>query len=219
MLSPFVRCTVVTLAALSAACSVSTSDHAFQKDPPRGEPETDPEPEPSSRVLVANRERTSWNLAGSRPMDYAIATEVDPTDPLRQVRSIRYTSKEPPAGFGTLMQAFAADRYRGKRVRFSAKVRTASLSGRAGLWMRIDGPNHELLGFDNMQRRPIVGTTPSTRHEVVLDVPAEAHAIAIGLLVAGSGEAFLESPAVEVVGADVPTTGAGARPALGDFRP
>jgi hypothetical protein len=46
---------------------------------------------------------------------------------------------------------------------------------------------------------------------VVLDVPAEAEAIALGVLLVGEGEAWLSGCAVETVGTDVETTGHDAR--------
>jgi len=44
----------------------------------------------------------------------------------------------PSTGFGTLMQDFRADHYQGKRVRFSAFVKTEAAQDWAGLWMRVD---------------------------------------------------------------------------------
>src|SRR5690349_9152160 len=43
-----------------------------------------------------------------------------------------------PAGAGILNQNFLADDYRGKRVRLSARVKTADAAS-AELWMRVDG--------------------------------------------------------------------------------
>lgn len=133
-------------------------------------------------------EQSPWHLAGSRPMDYTADAPAGP------VHSPRFVGKGAPTGFGTLMQAFDAAPYRGKRVRFSGIVRANGVSGRAGLWMRIDGAQQEMLGFDNMHSRPITGTTPPTRHDVVLDVPVEARVLALGVLIIGAGETLLTSP-------------------------
>jgi hypothetical protein len=56
-------------------------------------------------------------------------------------------------GFGTLMQDFRANEYVGKRVRFSAFVKSQDLESWAGLWMRVDqgeGATPQVLAFDNM---------------------------------------------------------------------
>jgi hypothetical protein len=52
----------------------------------------------------------------------------------------------------------------------------------AGLWMRVDGQEPKMLAFDNMQGRPIQGTTAWKRYEVILDVDPQATAIAFGIL-------------------------------------
>jgi hypothetical protein len=109
-------------------------------------------------------------------------------------------------GFGSLSQIIRADDYRGKRLRFSAYVKTRDVAGRgAGLWMRVDG-NGGTTGFDNMQSRPLLGNADWTRVSVVLDVPVEAEGILFGLILASGGEAWIDDASLEVVGTDVAST-------------
>ena len=110
-----------------------------------------------------------------------------------------------PDGFGAMSQLVQADAYRGKRVRYSAYIKTRGVSGTAGIWMRVDG-NGGTMAFDNMQNRPIRGTTDWRLVSVVLDVPSDAVGIAIGLLLASPGEAWIDDASFEVVGTDVPET-------------
>jgi hypothetical protein len=105
------------------------------------------------------------------------------------------------------MQTFAPGSLLGKRVRFSGYVRSREVTGWAGLWMRVDGPNGETLAFDNMQKRAIKGTGDWKEYQIVLDVPASAQKIAFGLLLAGKGGVWMDDLKFEVVGTDVPTTG------------
>jgi hypothetical protein len=73
--------------------------------------------------------------------------------------------------------------------------------------MRVDGPKRAVtLALDNMQNRPIRGTTDWTRYEVVLDVPAEGVAIAYGTLLEGAGSVWVDDVSLEVVDASVATT-------------
>jgi len=117
------------------------------------------------------------------------------------------SDQEPISEFGTYMQIFKADDYRGKRVRFSAAVRTQGVEGWAGLWMRIDGPDviHP-VSFDNMQDRPLQGDTACKRHSVVLNVARNATHVACGLLLSGKGQASLDSVRFEVVDNSVQVT-------------
>jgi hypothetical protein len=90
-------------------------------------------------------------------------------------------------------------------MRISAHIRTKD-AGWAALWMRIDGPDGKHLGFDNMQKNPIKGTTDWNQYECVLDVPDESTNLAFGLLLSGQGKAWLSNVAVDEVSQDVPTT-------------
>jgi hypothetical protein len=56
-----------------------------------------------------------------------------------------------------------------------------------------------------MQERPITGTTAWRRHEVVLEVPRTATAVAFGILLSGTGEVLLRDVALEAVTGVAPT--------------
>jgi hypothetical protein len=116
--------------------------------------------------------------------------------------------REDTEGFGALSQSFEAGRFKGNRLRLSGYLRVESVEGWAGLWMRVDGANGELQAFDNMERRPLRGTSEWVRREVVLDVPTDAYAIAIGALLVGPGQVWIDDFALEFVSDDVPLTGA-----------
>ncbi len=76
--------------------------------------------------------------------------------------------------FGNLMQAITAKNYLGKRLQLTAYIKTKDVNRRVQMWMRIDGKNPEYkqpLGFDNMGKRPITGTTDWKQYSIVLDVP------------------------------------------------
>jgi hypothetical protein len=154
----------------------------------------------------------SWFMAGSDPRDYELGIDANMAYNGKNSGYIKAKSAE-PKGFGTMMQMFKATGYLNKRMRFSAYVKSESIESWAGLWMRIDGPKPKLrpkpkrLGFDNMQNRPIKGTTDWQKYEIVLDVPPESIAVAFGILLEGKGQAWLSAVQFEEVGTDVPTTG------------
>jgi hypothetical protein len=145
-----------------------------------------------------------WGLAGD-PSQYEIGTSQDVFHSGKSAGVVRAKAGAMPDTFCTLMQRIHAHNYLGKRVRFSAIVKTQDVSGWAGLWMRVDGKQYA-SAFDNMQERPIKGTTDWTRHEVVLDVADDSFQIALGVLAAGAGQTWIDDVALEVVGDDVPST-------------
>jgi len=153
-----------------------------------------------------------WVRAGDHPADYEMGMDPKGGKSGKACAFIRGRAAD-PQGFGTLMQMFDAGEYVGKRLRLSASVKSAGITKWAGLWMRIDGatpPGSQmatLLGFDNMQSRPIAGTADWKTHAIVLDVPAEARGIAFGILLSGPGQAWMDDLRLEPVGTDVPVTG------------
>lgn len=150
---------------------------------------------------------TGWYVAGSRPTEYE--SGVDSQAVYNGHPSAYLKSKQPAVeGFGTLLQDIRADHYLGKRVRLSAFVRTEGVQDWAGLWMRVDKDSRQ-VAFDNMQDRPIKGTTTWKNYEVVLDVPQDATGIFFGVLLSRSGTVWLNSVKFETVSSDIPTTGRG----------
>jgi hypothetical protein len=150
-----------------------------------------------------------WFVAGSKPTEYD--SGIDTLATFNGHPSAYLKAKVPSVeGFGTLMQDFRADHYVGKRVRFSAFVKTERAQDWVGLWMRIDSGSQE-LAFDNMQDRSIKGTTEWKKYDVVLDVPQNATGIFFGVLLSGTGTVWLSDAKFEIVGPDVPTTNGAVR--------
>jgi hypothetical protein len=79
--------------------------------------------------------------------------------------------------------------------------------GKAQLWMRIDGQNGQVLGFDNMDSRAITGTKSWEKYSIVLDVPPASAAISFGFLLAGQGEVVAADFNLATVDTTVDTTG------------
>jgi len=95
-----------------------------------------------------------------------------------------------------------ADEYRGARLRLSARIRTTGDSD-AKLWMRLDENTKMLLLNYSVT---VAGETDFSACEIVLDVDDEVTMISFGMIVSGTGAAWLRDLAIERVGRDVPTT-------------
>ncbi len=166
---------------------------------------------PSSSGVVG------WFLSGPRLQAFKIG--VDREVRFRGGASGRLVSVEKGQGAGTMMQSISAASYLGKRLRFSATVRTRGVDGWTGIWLRIDRPDAR-TSFDNTQSRPIRNDAEWTRVEVVLDVPNDALAIHFGLVQDGHGTSWIDDAALEVVSKDVAVTAVDPYPralANGDF--
>ena len=200
---------------LNGAGSVWMDDFQFE-DVDNSVPTTGKEDAPKMCQTVTQLNLPkNWIRAGSHPDEYDMGLDVAEHRTGTKCGVMR-SNTNPASGFGTLMQMCDAGKYRGKRVKLSAWTKTSDVAGWAGVWMRVDGPEREskhssYLSFDNMQDRPITGTSDWTMHQIVLDVPNESTNIAFGVLLEGTGKVWMDDFQFEIVDNSVPITGRGAK--------
>lgn len=118
---------------------------------------------------------------------------------------------QPPQGdeFGVTSQRIPVT-FQGKILKLSGYIKTKDVQdGYAGLWMRVDGPAGS-LAFDNMQKRPIKGTTDWQQYTISLPLGEEAQTIYIGGLLPATGTMWLDDLTLTVD--DQPLAKAKARP-------
>ncbi len=147
-----------------------------------------------------------WFLAGSNPESYEIGVvqDSDRNSKVAYLKSIDTKIK----GFGTIMQSFHPEKFLEKKVKLTCYIKSNNVKEWAGMWMRIDGEQRgKTLGFDNMQNRPIKGTTDWTEYEIILKVPKEAINISYGVLTSGTGEVLIDDFKFEIVADDNKNTG------------
>jgi hypothetical protein len=144
------------------------------------------------------------DASGTAIPDYDIGVDPDLTYNKRPCVTIK--ARPNPSEFAALAQQIKADAYRGKRLRFSAALRSQDVPNRAALFMRISGANGKLLAFDNMRERFITGTIDWEQHQIVLDVSEEAEEIVFGFLLSLDGQVWMADVKLETVDQTVPTT-------------
>jgi hypothetical protein len=167
-----------------------------------------PPAEPVARPGVTVKAPAGWWKNGAKPENYVVGVDSVQTwggMPSAYVESVAPTGE---GSFGGMMQTIAADNFAGKRVRLSGWVKTEEANDGGGhLWLRIDGQERgQMLGFDNMDNRPVKGTKDWQEASLVLDVPVGASALAYGFFVGGAGKMWVNGQKMEVVGPEVPTT-------------
>lgn len=149
------------------------------------------------------------------PLDYktgfagyeiGIDTAISGSSPSLTVRSIAAQNKDLPS-VGHAYQTVTA--YAGQRVRFSGQVRAEAAGGWAGLYLGL-GENDVLapltLGQASVEKQLPVGAAlpiaDGLWHEVavVLDVPAGAPFLTLGVAQVGEGQLWVRELKFEVVG-------------------
>ncbi len=148
-----------------------------------------------------------WIITGTAPDKYETGIDHKIFNMGTGSASIQSVAGEySPEEYATIMQQFSAYLYVGKRVRFSAFVKAQDVQGWAGLWMRLDGRFSVTLKLDNMQNRPIKGTSEWNLYSCVLDVPSETEIINIGVLLSGKGHIWMDNVSFQEVDENVPVT-------------
>lgn len=146
-----------------------------------------------------------WGLTGTKPESYEIRCDDVFTDCAIPILRTKAMTGE-PYGMGSLTHAENAMPWRGTRVELKAELRSGRIDGWAGLWMRIDGADGKTLAFDNMQNRPLRGTSSFQWYSVVLDVPADAERISFGVMLHGPGAVFIRELRFDAVDEEVTST-------------
>jgi hypothetical protein len=150
-----------------------------------------------------------WSIAGTAAKKYRYGTTADGAGRGAFIASLQTPAPSAPDDFATVMQTVASDAYRGKRVRLSALLSTAmdpAAGGHAALWLRVDDEAGKVVGFDNMNSRPVTGTSARKRYEIVLDVPERSADIAFGFMQIGSGTTTAADFKLEQVDSSVAIT-------------
>jgi len=149
-----------------------------------------------SGVFLENAYTQTWDAAGSRPQDYEMGG--DPTVSHESANAGFIRSKVSQInGFGTWMTTITPGVYLGKGLKLSAFVKTANATNGAYLWMRVDGAGNQTLSFDNMAGRAIIGTTDWHEYKIILDVPENSTGIFYGIMLIGTGEAWVDGLRLE----------------------
>lgn len=97
------------------------------------------------------------------------------------------SAKAPPHRFGSLMQRCPGRFLAGKTIRLEGELRSENVTGWAGLWLRADADARPNLFFDNMSRRPVVGTTPWLRYSIDAPLPTNTDWLNYGIVLSGPG--------------------------------
>jgi hypothetical protein len=92
--------------------------------------------------------------------------------------------------------------FEGKTIDFSGFLRTDSVSGFVGLWMREDGPAGTYQ-FDNMQSKQLEGTTDWTEYTISLPLDTRAKTLYFGVLLSGEGRVWIDDLSLLVDGKSI----------------
>lgn len=165
------------------------------------------------RAMRKNKEESimeekikGWFISGSHPYNYEIGIDQENVHQGKAAGYLKSKTVQDQDEFATMMQQFKANEFRNKRVKLSGFIKTENVKQFTGLWMRVDDASEDILQYDNMSDRPILGTNSWNQYSIVLDVPENSAIISFGILLTGKGEVWLDGLRFEVVDINTPTT-------------
>jgi len=141
-----------------------------------------------------------WIAGGTRPNDYEMGVDPGSGQNGKNAATIRSIKKE-TYGYGTMIQQFSAEKYKGKRLKLSGYLKTRAVDQWAGLLMKVIGKRanpvtgkevNQIIALDNMYNRFVAGNTDFTMYDIVLDIPDSASSICIGARLNGAGQIWFE---------------------------
>jgi erythromycin esterase len=105
--------------------------------------------------------------------------------------------------FIAVSRTFPIADIRGKKFKFSMYIKTDSVTGYGGYYIRADGKDSTLAFVNNEEKSP-KGTTGWTKYSSEIFVPKESVALYFGPIVSGSGKAWFDNIIIEVDGVAYP---------------
>jgi hypothetical protein len=158
-----------------------------------------------------------WGIRGTAPEDFAV--EVDTGTHTAGKSSASLASIRETFGWGTLYQFADAKDFRGKRIEFSADLRTAGVRNGANLLVRADDAKGNAVAMDNMWyssddqnpggplvNRQLTGDNDWSTQRIVLNIPADAAVITYGVALDGTGKVWIDNARLQTVTGETPTT-------------
>jgi len=138
-----------------------------------------------------------WGRWGTPSYDFIIDSEVKHSGNY-SLRIEARAGEDSSVGFGCPHLAIPADEYSGKTVTLKAFMKLEDVEKPIGLLLRVDGNPNEILVFDNMQRKGIVGTHDWKEYSVTVNLPKNAKTINIGAIHSGKGKLWVDDFQVSI---------------------
>jgi C-terminal processing protease CtpA/Prc len=106
----------------------------------------------------------------------------------------------PPNVFGNVMQSIPAAGYTLHRIRLRSAIRVEGPATRAQMWLRLDRADNSMAFLENMGSRPVFSSEWNT-YDIEADVPEDVARIALGVMLFGPGNAWVDDVSLETIGA------------------
>jgi hypothetical protein len=151
---------------------------------------------------------STWGHEGhedGRDHGYVLSEDTPSTAAGKKYAKLQSLLPEQKGSFVSILQDVSPKLYLGKKVCFSASIKTDKVIGSAELWL-LDQNGDRVLSFDDMADRAPSGTTDWRDYSIVLDVPNDSKKIRFGFMLNGGGTAWMKNPRLQLATAKQSST-------------
>lgn len=148
-----------------------------------------------------------WGPTGSHPEEYEMGG--NPVNKENQEIAYIKSKSNMVKGFGAYAtsMSIASKEILNTRIKLSCDIKLKDVNNHASVWMRVDGKDNLILGFDNLQTRPPSKVMDGWQHQyIILDIPDNSIRLVFGLMLEGKGELYAKNLVLEIVDDSRPTT-------------
>lgn len=96
-----------------------------------------------------------------------------------------------PGAISTVFLRLPID-FSGRKIELRGFMKTEDVGGFAGLWLRLDSLPGVTVGFDNMSRQQLKGTTDWKEYTITVPIDPKARFVYAGVLLTGSGKTWAD---------------------------
>jgi hypothetical protein len=167
-----------------------------------------PSPHDDVAVLLES-DPSTWVKTGERPELYTWSTDPNVLDHGRPTMRFERAARPESTGdaWAATVASVSGHGFVGRRIRFTANVRTDGATDGANVWLRLDHEGQRTLcNLQSPTDLRLKGTHDFTPLTCVLDVPSGTSNIAFGLGLAGPGRAWIGPATIDEVGRSVAET-------------
>lgn len=159
--------------------------------------------------LGAQQVPANWKKGGTWSGSFSLFS--DKFEVAEGKQSLRLSSKGNEIyGSGTIEQEFDAKDFRGKTIRFTAKIKGKNIRNWASIFVSIDNqPNANdwsTEGNTYKKDEKIIGNSNWSELSLERKVPADARKIKIGLVQVGSGTCWMDDMKLEAIDSPAPSS-------------
>lgn len=157
------------------------------------------------KINPATNKPEGWSYEFYPPQALAYPVKLDSIIKKEGSYSISIEKKEKGEGYGVIDYMLPKS-YEGKVIDLIGYMKTEAVAnGFAGLWLRLDGEDGQVMKLDNMQKQAITGTNDWKQYVIKLAYDNSVKSIHIGGLLVGDGKAWFDDLQVYIDGKRIET--------------